>query len=44
LDAELEETSIFAPLTDAERATLARLLEKAIAGQDHEGRRRTHHP
>jgi DNA-binding MarR family transcriptional regulator len=34
LDAETEETDILAPLTDAERSTLARLLEKALAGQD----------
>jgi DNA-binding MarR family transcriptional regulator len=40
LDAEAEETGIFAPLTDAERATLATLLEKALAGQDHAGKRR----
>lgn len=33
LDAESEEAGIFAPLTDAERATLAELLEKALAGQ-----------
>ena len=32
LDAESEETDIFAPLTDKERATLAALLEKAVAG------------
>ncbi|MHA3701780.1 MarR family winged helix-turn-helix transcriptional regulator [Jatrophihabitans sp. YIM 134969] len=32
LDAEAEETDIFAPLTDKERATLAALLEKALAG------------
>jgi DNA-binding MarR family transcriptional regulator len=43
LDAENEEAGIFAPLTDAERATLATLLEKAIAGQDHDSRpHRTH--
>lgn len=40
LDAETEETDIFSPLTDAERATLARLLEKALAAQEHEPRRR----
>ncbi len=40
LDAETEEAGVFAPLTDGERATLARLLEKALAGQDQEGRRR----
>jgi len=34
LDAETGEAGIFAPLTDAERATLARLLEKALAGQE----------
>src|SRR6478672_11405981 len=34
LDAESEETDVFAPLTDAERATLATLLEKALAGVD----------
>jgi DNA-binding MarR family transcriptional regulator len=39
LDVEPEEAGIFAPLSDAERATLAKLLEKAIAGQEHEGRR-----
>jgi DNA-binding MarR family transcriptional regulator len=39
LDAEAEETDVFAPLTDAERATLATLLEKALAGQDPHGRR-----
>lgn len=32
LDAERTETTIFSPLTDAERATLATLLEKALAG------------
>ncbi len=32
LDVEPEERGILAPLTDAERATLAALLEKAIAG------------
>ncbi|GAB2464975.1 MarR family winged helix-turn-helix transcriptional regulator [Jatrophihabitans fulvus] len=32
LEVETEETEILAPLTDAERATLARLLEKALAG------------
>ena len=32
LDAEAEETDIFAPLTEKERATLAMLLEKALAG------------
>jgi DNA-binding MarR family transcriptional regulator len=32
LDVEPEEAGIFAPLSDSERATLARLLEKAIAG------------
>ena len=41
LDAETEETGIFAPLTDSERDTLAVLLEKAIAGQDGDTRRRT---
>lgn len=35
LAAEAEETDVFAPLTDAERATLARLLEKALAGLPH---------
>ncbi|MBE7186917.1 MAG: hypothetical protein INR67_01385, partial [Jatrophihabitans endophyticus] len=39
LDAESEETGVFAPLTDDERATLATLLEKALAGQSHDGRR-----
>jgi DNA-binding MarR family transcriptional regulator len=33
LDVEPEERGIFAPLTDAEQATLAALLEKAIAGK-----------
>jgi DNA-binding MarR family transcriptional regulator len=33
LDAETEETEIFAPLTDVERDTLAVLLEKALSGQ-----------
>lgn len=32
LDAEAEETDIFAPLTEKERSTLAALLEKALAG------------
>lgn len=32
LDAESEETDIFAPLTDKERGQLAALLEKALAG------------
>src|SRR3954447_1458589 len=41
LDVEPEEAGVFAPLTDAERTTLARLLEKAIAGQDPGTRRRT---
>ena len=40
LDAESEESGIFAPLTDAERATLAALLEKALAAQDAEVKRR----
>src|SRR4051794_21345542 len=40
LGVEPEEAGVFAPLTDAERATLARLLEKAIAGQDPDTRRR----
>jgi DNA-binding MarR family transcriptional regulator len=39
LDVEREEAGVFAPLTDAERATLARLLEKAIAGQEREPRK-----
>jgi DNA-binding MarR family transcriptional regulator len=39
LGVEAEEAGIFAPLTDAERAALARLLEKALAGQDPEKRR-----
>jgi DNA-binding MarR family transcriptional regulator len=43
LDAESEEAGIFAPLTDAERATLAGLLEKAIAGSESDGRKRNHH-
>jgi DNA-binding MarR family transcriptional regulator len=34
LDAESEETGVFAPLTDDERSTLATLLEKALAGQE----------
>ncbi len=40
LDAEVGETDVFAPLTDAERATLAGLLEKALVAQEHEPRRR----
>jgi DNA-binding MarR family transcriptional regulator len=40
LAAETEETGVFAPLTEAEQATLARLLEKALAGQDRETKRR----
>ncbi len=40
LDAESEEAGIFAPLTDAERSTLATLLEKALVGQDPEIKRR----
>jgi DNA-binding MarR family transcriptional regulator len=40
LDAEPEETDVFAPLTDAERATLAALLEKALAGEEQPARRR----
>jgi len=40
LDVESQEAGVFAPLTDTERATLARLLEKAIAGQESEVRRR----
>ena len=40
LDAESEESGIFAPLTDAERSTLAALLEKALAAQDSELKRR----
>ncbi len=39
LDAESEEAGVFAPLTDDERSTLATLLEKALAGQDHEAKR-----
>lgn len=39
LNAEAEEVDVFAPLTDAERATLADLLEKALAGQDARVRR-----
>lgn len=42
LDVEHEEAGVFAPLTDAERATLAALLEKALAGQEHEAKRRGH--
>src|SRR3954447_17404654 len=41
LDVEPEEAGVFAPLTDSERATRARLLEKAMAGQDPDTRRRT---
>lgn len=33
LEAETEEAGIFAPLTDAERRTLATLLEKALIGK-----------
>jgi DNA-binding MarR family transcriptional regulator len=40
LDAEVGETNVFAPLTDGEQATLAALLEKVLAAQDHEPRRR----
>ncbi len=40
LDVESQEAGVFAPLTDAERTTLARLLEKAIAGQDPDSKRR----
>ncbi|WP_375479881.1 MarR family winged helix-turn-helix transcriptional regulator [uncultured Jatrophihabitans sp.] len=40
LAAETKETDVFAPLTDGERATLARLLEKALAGQEPVGRKR----
>lgn len=40
LDVESDETDVFAPLTDAERSTLAALLEKALAGQDSDARRR----
>lgn len=39
LDVETEEAEILAPLTDSERATLAKLLEKAVAGQAQPGRR-----
>lgn len=39
LDVESEETEILAPLTDAERATLATLLEKALAGGVSSGRK-----
>lgn len=40
LDVESEETEILAPLSDDERATLAALLEKALAGQGaHRSRR-----
>ena len=44
LDAEAEETDVFAPLSDAERATLATLLEKALAAGSAphpQGRRRS---
>lgn len=41
LDAETEEIDLLSPLTDAERVTLARLLEKALAGQDQDARRRS---
>jgi DNA-binding MarR family transcriptional regulator len=40
LDIEAHEAGVFAPLTDSERTTLARLLEKAIAGQETDPRRR----
>ena len=40
LDVESQEAGVFAPLTDAERAALARLLEKAIAGQEPDAKRR----
>lgn len=42
LDAESDEAGVFAPLTDAERTKLAELLEKALAGQEHEHGRRRH--
>lgn len=42
LDVEAEETDVFAPLTDPERATLAALLEKALAGQDSHARKPLH--
>ncbi len=41
LDVEREESGIFAPLTEFERSTLAALLEKALAGQEHDAKRRT---
>ncbi len=40
LDVEHDESDVFAPLTEAERNTLARLLEKALAAQDHDPKRR----
>ncbi|WP_375502594.1 MarR family winged helix-turn-helix transcriptional regulator [uncultured Jatrophihabitans sp.] len=40
LDAEVGETNVFGPLTDAEQAALAALLEKVLAAQSHEPRRR----
>jgi DNA-binding MarR family transcriptional regulator len=40
LDAEVGETNVFAPLTDEEQTSLAALLEKVLAAQDHEPRRR----
>jgi DNA-binding MarR family transcriptional regulator len=39
LTVEPEETDVFAPLTDTERATLAGLLEKALAAQEAHPRR-----
>jgi DNA-binding MarR family transcriptional regulator len=40
LEAEVGEAGIFEPLTEAERSTLAALLEKALAGGDPDRRRR----
>jgi DNA-binding MarR family transcriptional regulator len=37
LDVEPDEAGIFAPLSESERETLARLLEKALAGQSRPG-------
>ncbi len=40
LSAETDETGVFAPLSDSERATLATLLEKVIVGQRGDAKRR----
>ena len=40
LEAEPDAAGVFAPLTDAERKELVRLLEKAVAGEDGDHARR----